>query len=378
LEDANRREFYRRALARLSEEERERERSRAIPFAVSLSALSSLFFEVGRRQGWIEGAINRTDVQTPPDQPNPKGAIVLAVSGGSDSMALLWLFRTFCERRLIVAHLEHGMRGETSLEDARYVERMAAGWGIGSVVLHVDVPGSLRQGESLESGGRRIRHAFLESVAEKHGAFGVALAHNREDVAETVLFNLLRGTGVRGAVGIPERRGVFFRPLLACSREFLRSILRHRGIEWREDCTNKDSRFTRNFIRNELMPLMVDRVNGRAVDHLVAFGEEMRYYREEEERRAAALTDSSTPSGPEDAPDSWAIDRDRARALSPFERTLIIRESGRRRGLSTLSRRRAMELARLMEGTEEFEFQWGGGVSVRGDRNRVIWKKTEN
>ncbi|MDR3230363.1 MAG: tRNA lysidine(34) synthetase TilS [Synergistaceae bacterium] len=350
-----------------------RERSRAIPYALSLSALSSFFFETGRRQGWIGG--------TKP--------IVLAVSGGSDSMALLWLFRTFCERPLVVAHLEHGMRGETALDDARYVERMAAGWGIESVVLHADVPGTLQKGESVESGGRRMRYAFLTSEAEKRGAFGVALAHNREDVAETVLFNLLRGTGVRGAVGIPECRGIFFRPLLACSREFLRSILRCRNIEWREDCTNEDNRFTRNFIRNELMPLIVDRVNERAVDHLVAFGEEMRYYREEEERRAAILHEAVADS---DVPDvnasdlyaldldisptsgiGCALDRRKARGLSPHERTLVIREIGRRLGLPTLSRRRGVELARLMEGGERFEFQWIPGVSVWGDRERVSW-----
>jgi tRNA(Ile)-lysidine synthase len=369
---ADERAFYRRALARLSEEERERERSRAIPYAFSLSALSPFFFETGRRQGWL-------GTGTDP--------IVLAVSGGSDSMALLWLFRTFCERPLVVAHLEHGMRGDTSLDDARYVERMAAGWGIESVVLHADVPGTLRKGESVESGGRRMRYDSLTAEAKKRGAFGVALAHNREDVAETVLFHLLRGTGVRGAVGIPGRRGIFFRPLLACPREFLRSILRRRNIEWREDCTNGDNRFTRNFIRNELMPLIIDRVNERAVDHLVAFGEEMRYYRGEEERRAAILCEVAGVIGSEIFDSSGTfdsnisstsrlcctLDRGKAGKLSPHERTLVIREVGRRLGLPTLSRRRAVELARLMEGGERFEFQWGEGASVWGDKERISW-----
>ncbi len=351
--------FYRRAVARLSEEERERERSRAIPYAYSLSALSAFFLQTGRRQGWLVS-----------DGTGPERPIVLGVSGGSDSMAMLWLFRTFCDGPLVVAHLDHGMRGETALEDARYVERMAQGWGIESVVLHSDVPGGLRRGESLESGGRRIRHAFLISEAEKRKAFGVALAHNREDVAETVLFNLLRGTGVRGAVGIPERRGVFFRPVLDCSRGFLREILRHRGIEWREDCTNADERFTRNFIRNELMPLIERRINPKAAEHLVAFAEDMRYYREDEENQARHLFESTVFENGE----GGCIERERLQNLSVREKTVLIRALGRRRGLPALSRERSMELARLLTGRARFVFQWGAGATVEGDRERACWR----
>lgn len=366
VKTAEARAFYRQAVERLPKEEYERERSRAIPWEVSLSALSSFFFETGKRLGWMEEGTAEAK----------RAPIILGVSGGSDSMAMLWLFRTFCPRPLIVGHLEHGMRGEISLEDARYVERMAAQWGIESRVLHVDVPGSLRKGESLESGGRRIRRDFLGALARERRAFGVALAHNREDVAETVLFNLLRGTGARGAVGIPERSGIFFRPLLTRSREFLRSILRFRNIEWREDSTNRDNRFTRNFIRNELMPLIAARVNERAVDHLVAFGEEMRYYREEEERRATFLLKTTrTPAGQNAL---WTMDRAEAASLSLHERVFLIRETGRYLGLHALSRKRGMELARLLQGRKSFEFQWGDGVSVWGDGESVNWRRPDD
>ncbi|MDR1977328.1 MAG: tRNA lysidine(34) synthetase TilS [Synergistaceae bacterium] len=360
--------FYRRALSRMSPEDRERERSRDIPYEYSLSVLSAFFFETGKRQGWLLG-----------DGTNGRKTIVLAVSGGGDSMALLWLFRTFYEGKVVVAHLEHGIRGEDSLSDARFVEETVVRWGLEAEIRHLDVPILLERGESLEAGARRLRYAFLESVARGRGALGVALGHNREDVAETVLFNLLRGAGVRGVTGMSERRGIFFRPLLNCSREFLRALLNYRGVEWREDRSNSSNDHTRNFIRNELLPLAARKVNAKALDHLVAFAEEMRYYREEEEVRGAALleavgVDMSKACG---MAGGCSADREKLGALSLWERAILLREVGRRLDLPTLSRGRSRRLALLMEGRRRFEFQWGEGVSVWGSRSRISWTKVE-
>jgi tRNA(Ile)-lysidine synthase len=357
------RAFCRRALLRLPPEEQERERSRDIPYAFSLSALCGMFFETGIRQGWLSG------------EGMPRGPILLGVSGGGDSTALMWLFRTFCEGRLVAAHFEHGIRGEESLQDARFVEETARRWGIETEIDRADVPGSLRKGESLETGARRLRYAFFERAAEKHGVCGVALGHNKEDVAETVLFHLLRGSGVRGAAGIPERRGIFFRPLLDCSRDFLRGVLRCRGIEWREDRTNADLGYTRNFIRRSVMPLVKSGVNARAVDHLADFAKELRSYREEEEERGDALLQAVEGDLPGVLGGGilWSARREEASALCAKERIILVRAAGRRLGIPTLSRARAAELARLMEGKVCFEFQWGSGVTVFGDRERLLW-----
>jgi tRNA(Ile)-lysidine synthase len=353
------RSFYRRALSRLSPEERERERSRDIPYALSLSALCGFFFGTGVRQGWLseEGA--------------QRGPILLAVSGGGDSTALLWLFRTFCEGGLAAAHFEHGIRGDESREDACFVEETARRWGLETETCHADVPGSLKKGESLEAGARRLRYAFLERAAKKRGVWGVALGHNREDAAETVLFHLLRGSGVRGAAGIPERRGIFFRPLLDCSRDFLRGVLRCRGIGWREDRMNADAAYTRNFIRGSVMPLLESGVNAKAADHLAAFAKELRFYREEEEARGESLLRSVGEAGVDTL---WAARREEVSALRVEERVLLIRAAGRRLGIPVLSRARVLELAYLMEGRTCFEFQWGEGVTVFGDRDRLLWR----
>ena len=357
--------FYRRAAARLSLEERERERSRDIPYEFSLSALSSFFFETGIRQGWLAG-------DGVPDKSSKK-PLLLAVSGGSDSMALLWLFRVFYESELLVLHFEHGIRESESREDALFVEDMARQWGIEAIIRHENVPQSLEKGESLETGARRLRYLFFERAAKERGACGVALGHNREDVAETTLFHLLRGSGTRGLVGMLERRGIFFRPLLALSRDFLRNVLKFRGVAWREDRTNKDSGCTRNFIRNKLIPAIESGVNARAVDHLVAFAEEMRYYREEEERQGDIFIKLIETAKAVDAP--WDFDRAAVSALPLRERTILIREIGRRFEIPVLSRERCLKLALLMEGRQGFEFQCGKGAYVLGDRDRIKWRK---
>jgi tRNA(Ile)-lysidine synthase len=295
-------------------------------------------------------------------------------------MALLWLFRTFYEGKIVVAHLEHGIRGEESEEDARFVRETARRWGLESEVRRVDVPGLLRKGESLETGARRMRYAFLESVAKERGAWGVALGHNKEDAAETVLFNLLRGAGVRGVAGIPERRGIFFRPLLRCSGNFLRALLRCRRIPWREDRSNADDVHTRNFLRNQLMPLVDKKLNAKTVDHLVAFAEEIGYYRREEESRGAALLEAFTfkaDGGSWNDEENGSVDREKAQALSLRERLLLVRAMGRRLEIPVLSRERSEKLAFLMAGKKRFEFQWCGSVSVLGSRDRITWVRRE-
>jgi len=345
----------------MSPEEREKERGRDIPYEFSLSALSFFFFETGIRQGWLS-------CDGEPD----KRPLLLAVSGGSGSMALLWLFRVFYEGELVALHFEHGIRGSESREDALFVENIARRWCIEAVICHEDVPQSLEKGESLETGARRLRYLFFEQAAKERGACGVALGHNREDVAETTLFHLLRGSGVRGLVGMPERRGIFFRPLLTLSRDFLRSVLKHRDAAWREDRSNEDDGYTRNFIRNKLIPVIESGVNARAVDHLVAFAEEMRYYREEEERRGDMLIEAAKAAN---LNGEWGFDRAVVSALSLRERIVLIRETGRRFEIPVLSRERCLKLALLIEGRRTFEFQCGKGAYVMGDRDRIKWRK---
>jgi tRNA(Ile)-lysidine synthase len=202
--------------------------------------------------------------------------LVLAVSGGPDSTALLHGAARIAPRRgwrLTVAHLDHSLR-PSSAEDARTVAEAAAALGLPSELRRVDVA-SLAAAEhrSAEDAGRQARYRFLEEVA---GALGrealVATAHTADDAAETVLLRLARGAGLRGLRGIPARRGRIVRPLLAERRTGLREALDAAGIPYRLDPTNEDPRHAaRNRVRAELLPAL-ERLNPAVVETLVRFG----------------------------------------------------------------------------------------------------------
>jgi tRNA(Ile)-lysidine synthase len=157
--------------------------------------------------------------------------------------------------RLRVAHLDHALRPD-SADDATFVSDVAASLGLPCEVRRTDVAALANgSGISLEEAGREARYAFLEELAERDHA-EVATAHTLDDAAETVLINLLRGSGLAGARGIPARRGRVVRPLLGERRAELRRLLDAADIAYRLDESNEDPAFLRNRVRAELLPLM--------------------------------------------------------------------------------------------------------------------------
>jgi tRNA(Ile)-lysidine synthase len=185
---------------------------------------------------------------------------VLAVSGGPDSMALLHgaaaLVRSGARAwPLRVAHLDHALRTD-SADDAAFVTQAAAALDLPCDVRRTDVAAlAAERGASLEEAGRAARYALFADLAERHDAL-VATAHTLDDTAETVLINLLRGSGLAGARGIPARRGRVVRPLLAERRAALRATLDAGDLAYREDVSNADPAFLRNRVRAELLPLL--------------------------------------------------------------------------------------------------------------------------
>ena len=200
-------------------------------------------------------------------------ALVLAVSGGPDSMALLHgaarLVETDARRwRLTVAHLDHGLRPD-SADDARFVAEAAEALSLRYEGLRTDVAALARgEGRSIEDAGREARYRFLEGVAPEGSM--IATAHTADDAAETVLLNLLRGSGLAGARGIPARRGRIVRPLLAERRATLRGLLDAAGIDYRLDRSNEDPAFLRNRVRNEVLPLL-ESIRPGAADRIGQF-----------------------------------------------------------------------------------------------------------
>ena len=199
--------------------------------------------------------------------------LVLAVSGGPDSMALLHGAARLadCGTRhweLTVAHLDHGLRPD-SAEDGRFVAGAAAKLELRMVQGQTDVAGiAADEGRSIEEAGREARYRFLESVAPP-GAL-IATAHTADDAAETVILNLLRGSGLSGVRGIPPRRGRIVRPLLVERRSRLRELLDAAGIEYLLDPTNADPAFLRNRVRAEVLPLL-EALRPGAIDRIGHF-----------------------------------------------------------------------------------------------------------
>ncbi len=187
--------------------------------------------------------------------------VVAAVSGGSDSVALFTLLQQAAAKgdcQLAgLAHLHHHIRGDAADGDALFCRDLAARAGVPAVIGDADVPAlARRDGVSLEVAGRDARQRFYAKAQGTLRASCVAVAHSRDDQAETVLLRLVRGAGPAGLSGIAPRRGQLVRPLLELSRVELQAYLDGIGQSWREDATNIDCAIPRNRIRHQVLPLL--------------------------------------------------------------------------------------------------------------------------
>lgn len=184
--------------------------------------------------------------------------VIVAVSGGADSMVLMHVLQRL-GYRCHVAHVEHGLRGEASLQDMRFVMDAAAALGLPCHVHHAPVRElAQRKGISVQMAARELRHAWLRKLADEKHVEAIAMAHHRDDALETLLLNMLRGTGAMGWRGIPRRSGPVVRPLLEVGRQEIRRWARDEGIPWREDPSNQAPGYLRNRVRHELIPLLED------------------------------------------------------------------------------------------------------------------------
>lgn len=184
---------------------------------------------------------------------------MVGVSGGADSVGLLLLLRELVpEYNLLlhVVHLNHMLRPEAAV-DAAFVQQLAHQWGLPITIGYARVravAGRLRIG--IEEAGRLARYQLFEQVADRIGAQRIAVGHHADDQVETVLFNIMRGTGPEGLAGIPPRHGRIVRPLLCASKEEIVAYCRDAGLDWRTDASNLSPEFQRNRIRHYLLPLL--------------------------------------------------------------------------------------------------------------------------
>lgn len=219
----------------------------------------------------------------------PGDLVGVALSGGADSVALT-VALSDAGFDVTALHCNFNLRGEESDGDEIYCRELAASLGIVIEVLDVDTMAEKLPGESVEMTCRRLRYEWFEKQAKRLGLKCVAIAHHREDCVETVMLNLLRGTGTAGLAGIRPRRGIFVRPMLDLGRDEIELFLRERGLSWRTDSSNLSTDYRRNALRNDILPLVekyfpdacrgilttshnmaaADRIIGSVAEHIVA------------------------------------------------------------------------------------------------------------
>jgi tRNA(Ile)-lysidine synthase len=196
--------------------------------------------------------------------PPRSATLVVGLSGGADSVALLDALASLRRRRgfrVVAAHLDHRLRAE-SADDAAFCAELCRALDVPLRVGRADVRArAAREPGGLEQAARRERYAFLRKVGAEEAAVAVAVAHTRDDQAETLLLRLLRGAGATGLAGMRPRSGDLVRPLLDVPRSEVLAHLRERGLAWRDDPSNADLAHRRNRVRHELIPYLEERFN---------------------------------------------------------------------------------------------------------------------
>lgn len=196
--------------------------------------------------------------------------VLIGVSGGADSIALLEFFVSVKEKYdldICVAHIEHGIRGEDSVNDAEFVKNYCKKLGVNFYLKAIDAPNLAKKAKmGVEEYSRMARYDFFNTIeCDK-----IATAHNLTDNIETLLFRLARGTGLKGACSIPAVRGKIIRPFIEVSSGEIRKWCNDNNIPYRVDCTNSDSAYSRNLIRLEILPLF-EKLNANYQDNIENF-----------------------------------------------------------------------------------------------------------
>lgn len=214
----------------------------------------------------------------------PGDRVIAAVSGGADSVCLFWLLAQQMQRGEILiraVHVHHGLRGEEADRDAAFTEKLCQRFDVPCRIVRRDVAQIAAQEKmSVEEAGRMVRYQILEEMAkewDEEAADGrecrIATAHHQGDSAETILYHLFRGSGLRGLSGIAPVRERVIRPILCVQKNEITAFLEKIGLDWCEDSTNGENHYMRNRIRNELLPWAEQHVNAQAAAHIVQAGE---------------------------------------------------------------------------------------------------------
>lgn len=200
------------------------------------------------------------------------GKVLIGLSGGIDSVIMMHLFQE-AGFSFGIAHCNFQLRGEESEADEKFVRQLAEVNQVPVFVTRFDTIAYCEEKKiSVQMGARDLRYTWFEEIAKDQGYDCIAIAHNRDDLAETMLLNLIRGTGLKGLTGMKPRNGLIIRPLLFASRKAIQSYAVEKGLSYREDSSNRETKYHRNLIRSEIIPLM-EKINPSFTDTLIGESE---------------------------------------------------------------------------------------------------------
>ncbi|HCD42309.1 MAG TPA: tRNA lysidine(34) synthetase TilS [Lachnoclostridium sp.] len=207
----------------------------------------------------------------------PGDRVIVALSGGADSVCLLAVLNELREvlgLELKAVHVHHGLRGKEADRDSDYAGKLSKTLGVPFACVRVDAALYAREhGMSVEEAGRHLRYQIFEKECQDFSGTKIAVAHHRDDQAETILYNLFRGTGLKGLGGMRPVRDKIVRPLLSVGREEILAYLAEKGISYCEDSTNAQTDYVRNRIRSRILPEIREQVNRRAGENILHAGE---------------------------------------------------------------------------------------------------------
>lgn len=308
----------------------------------------------------------------------PRSSSVLAaVSGGGDSVALLHLLDRYCtgrDARLVVAHLDHGLR-RGARADRTFVEQLARSLGRECIADRREVDSLRRKDESPEEAARRVRRGFLREAARLGRCTLIATGHTLDDQAETILMRLVRGAGARALTGMTAGGpGPIVRPLLEIERQELREYLQRRELPFREDPSNRDLRFDRNRVRRLVLPVLEQSLNPRAGRNLVRAADRFREDALHLDALAEAAFDDTTRR---DRSGRLALDAARLSALAPALANRLARLALQRAGSDArrIGARHVAALLDLARGDDGRLVHLPSGMRARRDKGRVLLER---
>ncbi|MBS6195429.1 MAG: tRNA lysidine(34) synthetase TilS [Clostridiales bacterium] len=209
----------------------------------------------------------------------PGELLVAGISGGADSVCLLYLLKELqkvMDFQIVAVHVNHHLRGEEAERDENFVKVLCDREGVPLFCVHKDVAQMARmQGISSEEAGRNARYEAFEEIREKNCADKIVLAHHQDDLAETMIHHLARGTGLAGLCSLKPVSGNRIRPLLCLERGEIETCLRGENREWQTDSTNLEDDYTRNKIRHHIIGYLQNEINSRSVSHMAGTAQEL-------------------------------------------------------------------------------------------------------